>query len=124
MAAWFSEKFRAWTDCGGYLESVLSLDTLLTDISLYWFSSNLNGSLRLYKENRLDPLVFAPNERLKPPLGVAHFPKELPIPQRIWVERVANVARRSDMPVGGHFAALEQPELLAYEIREFFRPLR
>ncbi|MBY3246203.1 epoxide hydrolase [Rhizobium laguerreae] len=124
LAAWISEKFRAWTDCDGDLESVLSLDTILTDISLYWFSGNLNASLRLYKENRLDPLIFALNERLTPPLGIAHFPKELPIPPRPWVERVAKVTRWSDMPRGGHFAALEQPDLLAKEIREFFRPLR
>jgi pimeloyl-ACP methyl ester carboxylesterase len=124
LAAWISEKFRAWTDCDGDLEGILSLDTILTDISIYWFGGNLNASLRLYKENRLDPLIFAPNERLTPPLGIAHFPKELPIPPRSWVERVANVTRWSEMPAGGHFAALEQPDLLANEIREFFRPLR
>lgn len=87
LAAWISEKFRAWSDCDGDLESILSLDTILTDIALYWFSDNLNASLRLYKENRLDPLIFAPNERLTPPLGIAHFPKELPIQPRSWVER-------------------------------------
>lgn len=124
LAAWISEKFRAWTDCDGDLESILSFDVILTDISIYWFSGNLNASLRLYKENRQDPLTFEAGERLKPPVGVANFPKELPIPPRSLVERVANVTRWSDMPAGGHFAALEQPDLLANEIREFFRPLR
>lgn len=124
LAAWIIEKFQAWSDCGGDLGSILSLDTILTDISLYWFSNNLNASLRLYKENRLDPLTFAPGERIKPPVGMAHFPLELPIPPRSWVERVATVTRWSEMPAGGHFAALEQPQLLAEEIRAFFRPLR
>lgn len=119
LAAWISEQFRAWTDCDGDLEGILSLDTILTDISIYWFSGNLDASLRLYKENRLDPLVFAPNERPTPPLGIAHFPKELPIPPRSWVERVANVTRWSEMSAGGHFAALEQPDLLANETGSF-----
>lgn len=124
LAAWIIEKFQAWSDCGGDLESILSLDTILTDVSLHWFSNNLNASLRLYKENRLDPLTFAPGERIKPPVGMAHFPLELPVPPRSWVERVATVTRWSEMPAGGHFAALEQPQRLAEEIRAFFRPLR
>ncbi len=124
LAAWIIEKFQAWSDCNGDLESILSLDTILTDISLYWFGNNLNASLRLYKENRLDPLAFAPGERLTPPVGMAHFPKELPVPPRSWVERVATVTRWSEMSAGGHFAALEQPQLLAEEIRSFFRPIR
>lgn len=124
LAAWIIEKVQAWSDCGGDLKSILSFDTILTDISLYWFSNNLNASLRLYKENRLDPLAFSPCERLTPPVGMAHFPKELPVPPRSWLERVATVTRWSEMPAGGHFAALEQPQLLAEEIRAFFRPLR
>jgi pimeloyl-ACP methyl ester carboxylesterase len=96
----------------------------LTDISLYWFGDDINGSLRLYKENRLAPLTFNPGERVAPPLGVALFPRELPMPPRSWVERVFNVRRWTVMPRGGHFAALEQPELLAEDIRAFFRPLR
>ena len=59
-----------------------------------------------------------------PPLGVAVFPKELPMPPRSWMERVFNVERWTTMTVGGHFAALEQPDLLAEEVRAFFRPLR
>ncbi len=124
LAAWIAEKFRSWTDCDGDLERVVSMDTLLTDISLYWFGGSLNASLRLYKQNRLRPLVFAPGERIIPPLGMALFPHELPMPPRSWVERVFDVRRWTQMSAGGHFAALEQPELLAGEIRAFFRPLR
>jgi pimeloyl-ACP methyl ester carboxylesterase len=124
LAAWIVEKFRSWSDCDGDIQRVFSLDTLLTDISIYWFSDSLSASLRLYKENRLRPLSFDLDERVTPPFGVALFPRELPMPPRSWVERVLDVARWTEMPAGGHFAALEQPELLASEIRTFFRPLR
>lgn len=124
LAAWIAEKVRSWSDCNGDIESVMSLDTLLTDISLYWFSDSLTASLRLYKENRLCPLTFAVGERIVPPLGVALFPRELPMPPRAWVERVFDVRRWTPMAMGGHFAALEQRELLAEDIRAFFRPLR
>ena len=63
-------------------------------------------------------------ERVLPPLGLAHFPQELPMPPRSWVERVFTVDRWTEMARGGHFAAMEAPELLAGEIRDFFRPLR
>ena len=124
LAAWIVEKFRAWSDCDGDVERCFSLDSLLTDISLYWFGDSLTASLRLYKENRLRPLAFDPGERVTPPLGVALFPREIAMPPRSWVERVLDVRRWTHMPDGGHFAALEQPELLAADIRAFFRPLR
>jgi pimeloyl-ACP methyl ester carboxylesterase len=80
--------------------------------------------LRLYKDNRQNPLIFEAGERVETPLGVAVFPKELPMPPRSWVERVFDVQRWEHMVRGGHFAALEQPEILADEIRAFFKPLR
>jgi pimeloyl-ACP methyl ester carboxylesterase len=124
LAAWVAEKFQSWSDCNGDVESVIQMDTLLTDISIYWFSDSLTSSLRLYKENRLRPLIFKPGERIIPPLGVALFPRELPTAPRSWVERAFNVERWSSLRAGGHFAALEQPRLLAEEIRAFFRLLR
>ncbi len=124
LAAWIAEKFRAWSDCDGEVERAIPMDVLLTDLSLYWFGGRLDASLRLYKENRLAPLWFAPGERVTPPFGVALFPRELPMPPRSWVERVCDVRRWTPMPRGGHFAALEQPESLVDDIRAFFRPLR
>jgi pimeloyl-ACP methyl ester carboxylesterase len=124
LAAWIVEKFRGWSDCDGDVEQVFALDALLTDISLYWFSDSIAASLRLYRENRLDPLVFGSTERVAPPLGVALFPHELPMPPRSWIERVFDVHRWTVMPRGGHFAALEQPHRLVEDIRSFFRPLR
>ena len=124
LAAWIAEKFRTWSDCDGEVERVFTLDQLLTDISIYWFSGNVASTLRIYKENRSEPLKFNERERVEPALGMALFPAELPTPPRPWVERVFDVTRWTPMPKGGHFAAMEQPQLLAEEIRAFFRPLR
>ena len=124
LAGWIVEKFRAWSDCDGDVETVFSFDAMLTDIELYWFSGTVDASVRIYKENRLDPLHFKVGERVRSPLGVALFPRELPMPPRSWVERCHTVMRWTEMPKGGHFAAMEQPLLLAEDIRAFFRPLR
>lgn len=124
LAAWIVEKFRAWSDYGGNVERAFTMDTLLTNISIYWFTSTIGSSIRLYRESGRRPLRFAAGEHVSPPWGVAAFPHELPMPPCAWVERVYNVARWPPMPRGGHFAAMEAPELLAEEIRAFFRPLR
>jgi pimeloyl-ACP methyl ester carboxylesterase len=119
LAAWIGEKFHAWAED---FESTIPIDTLLTNLSLYWFTQTIGSSMRMYVEGRAQPLVL--QERVRPPLGVAVFPAEIPLPPRSWVERCFDVQRWTHMAAGGHFAALEQPELLAEEIRAFFRPLR
>jgi pimeloyl-ACP methyl ester carboxylesterase len=123
LAAWIVEKLRGWSDCDGNVENVFTLDDILRKISIFWFTGTIGSSMRFYRENRLRPNHFAPGERVLPPLGVALFPAE-PMPPRAWVERVFDVTRWTQMPRGGHFGAQESPELLAKEIREFFRPLR
>ena len=80
--------------------------------------------MRLYVESSKAPLHFAKGERVEVPCGVARFPKEDPMPPRCWAERVYNIQRWTEMPRGGHFAAWEEPELLAQDLREFFRPFR
>ena len=124
LAAWIAEKFRTWSDCNGDVARAIPIDALLANIAVYWFSGNITSSLRIYKENKARPLHFAPGERVLPPVGFAHFPKEILHPPRSYVERVFDVRQWTDMPRGGHFAAMEQPDLLAAEIRRFFRPLR
>lgn len=123
LAAWIVEKIRGWSDCDGDVERAFTLDAILTNISIYWFTGTIGSSMRLYRENRLRPKRFEPDERVLPPLGVAVFPQDV-MPPRTWVERVFNVTRWTTMPRGGHFGAMEAPESLAEEIREFFRPLR
>ena len=124
LAAWLTEKYRAWSDCDGDIERVFDMDRLLTAVSLYWWSGAPEGAIRIYKEGSLDPLVFAPGERVTPPLSVAVFPRELPMPPRSWVERVFDVQRWTAMPAGGHFAAAEQPQALADDIRAAMRTVR
>ncbi|TAL97909.1 MAG: epoxide hydrolase [Paraburkholderia sp.] len=124
LAAWIVEKFRAWSDCNGDIESVFSKDELLTNLSLYWYTQTIASSMRFYWEMRLKPLRFAHGERVRPPLGFARFPREISRPPQSWIERVFDLKQWADMPRGGHFAAMEQPALLAEEIRRFFRPLR
>jgi pimeloyl-ACP methyl ester carboxylesterase len=124
LAAWLIDKFRMIADCDGEIESAISLDRLLTNVSVYWFSETITSAIRLYKEARSQPLKFATGERILPPLGFAAFPGEVAVPPREWVERVYNLQRWTEMKRGGHFAAMEQPRALAEDIREFFRPYR
>jgi pimeloyl-ACP methyl ester carboxylesterase len=124
LAAWIVEKFRGWSDCGGEPERIFSKDELLTNIMIYWLSETMSSSTRLYWEAREQPLRLSPSNRVTPPVAVAVFPKEIPMPPRALAERGYNITRWTVMPEGGHFAAMEQPALLAQDLREFFRPLR
>ena len=124
LAAWIVEKFRTWSDCNGELGSIFTRDELLTDVMIYWVTETLNSSVRLYYESREQPLQLSPANRVEVPVAVAVFPKEIPMPPRALAERGYNIRRWTLMPRGGHFAAMEQPGLLAQDIREFFRPLR
>ncbi len=124
LAAWIVEKFRSWSDCDGNVLDVFSIDTLLTEVSLYWFSGSLDASFRLYKESRTHPLSFEKGQRILPPVAISHFAKELPQPPRSWVERVYNVVQWSEHAAGGHFAAMEKPSELVADIRSHFRGLK
>jgi pimeloyl-ACP methyl ester carboxylesterase len=124
LAAWIIEKFRTWSDCGGDVERVFSRDELLTNVMLYWVTETIHSSARLYYESRQQPLSLSRGNRVEPPVAVALFPKELPSPPRSLAERGMNIVRWTEMPKGGHFAAMEQPELLAEDVRAFFRELR
>ena len=124
LAAWIIEKFRTWSDCAGDVESVFTRDQLLTNIMLYWVTQTAPSSARLYYESRQRPLSLSRSNRVEPPVAVAVFPKEIAMPPRALAERGLNIRRWTEMPKGGHFAAMEQPELLAKDLREFFRPLR
>ncbi|QHA82472.1 alpha/beta fold hydrolase [Pseudomonas mediterranea] len=120
LLAWMGEKLLAWCDT----DPAIDRDWLLTNVTLYWLTNCIGSSFRQYVEGSKRPLQFNSGERIKPAVGVALFPKELPMPPRSWVERCCTVERWTTMPRGGHFAALEQPALLAADIRAFFRALR
>lgn len=124
LAAWVVEMFRNWSDCGGDVLKRFSFDELLTNVMIYWATETFHSSCRIYYENRLAPLHFAPGERVEVATAIARFPLEAPFPPRSWVERGYRVTRWTEFPRGGHFAAMEEPELLAHDIQEFFRPLR
>ncbi len=125
LAAWIIEKFRAWSDCGGDLESVFSKDQLLANIALYWFTGAIGSSFWPYYARMHGPWHVPPGATVDVPAGFAAFPREILRPPRSLAARVYTDLRRwTAMPKGGHFAAMEQPEALAGEIRAFFRPLR
>ncbi len=124
LAAWILEKFREWSDCDGDLYNRFSRDELLANVTLYWMTETIHSSFRMYFEGRKAPLQFGPADFVQVPCAIAHFPKELLFPPRAWIERGYNIQQWTDMPRGGHFAAAEEPELLAKDIRTFFRRFR
>ncbi len=124
LAAWIVEKFRSWSDCDGDVERRFSKDELLTNIMIYWVTETINSSVRMYYEIGRQSSPLKPGQRIEVPAGVAIFPKELVLPPREWAERSLRVLRWTEMPRGGHFAAMEEPELLVEDTRAFFRPFR
>ena len=124
LAAWIVEKFRTWTDCKGEIETRITKDELLTDIMIYWVTNTINSSFYLYHQLLHAPWRMEPGEKITVPAAFASFPREIFRPPREWMERVFNITRWTEMPSGGHFAALEEPERLAEDIRAAFRDLR
>jgi len=124
LAAWIMEKFRAWSDCGGDPERIFSKDELLTNIMLYWVSGAIGSSFWPYYARLHSRWPIPEGAFVGVPTGYAEFPREMLHPPRSVAEKVYNIQRWTKMDKGGHFAALEQPEALARDVREFFRPLR
>lgn len=123
LAAWIGEKFRAWSDCGGDVESVFGKDELLANISLYWFTGCIGASFWPYYARMHGPWPIG--GKIDVPTGYCEFPREILRPPRSLAERVyTDIRRWSVMSRGGHFAAMEQPQALAQEMRAFFAPLR
>ena len=123
LAAWIIEKFRSWSDCDGDVERSFTKDELLTNVTIYWTTETINSSFRIYYETQHNPPEHA-GEYIGVPTGVAIFPEDLVPAPREFAERFFEVRRWTEMPRGGHFAAMEEPELLAEDLRAFFRPLR
>jgi len=124
LAAWMVEKYRTWSDCNGDVEARYTKDELLTIVTLYWVTQTISSSTRMYLENQRTLWVMGRDDKVPAPAGMAMFPQEIARPPREWGERSYNILRWEEMPRGGHFAALEEPELLAQEVRAFFRQFR
>ena len=125
LAAWIAEKFRTWSDCDGVPENAISRDRMLADIALYWFTGAIGSSFWPYYGRLHTPWPVSPKNPITVPTGYAAFPKEIVRPPRSLASKAyTDIRRWTEMKKGGHFAAMEQPEALAHEIREFFRPLR
>lgn len=125
LAAWLTEKFHSWTDCRGDLDGYLGRDTILTSIMLYWITGAIGSSFWPYYARMHGPWPIPEGERVKVPMAYIEFPKEILRPPRSIAEKMyADIRRWTTVERGGHFAALEQPQTLVREIREFFRPMR
>jgi pimeloyl-ACP methyl ester carboxylesterase len=125
LAGWIVEKFRTWSDCDGDPENAIARDRMLANITLYWATGSIGSSFWPYYARLHEPWPIADGATIAVPLGYAEFPTEILRPPRSLAERLfPDIRRWTPMAKGGHFAALEQPERLAHEIREFFRPLR
>lgn len=131
LAAWIVEKFRRWSDCNGDVESRFTKDELLANIMVYWVTGTINTSFAPYHDITHAGAATWMKQKAKEwtgssdvPAAFAMFPKDLSQPPREWAERFFNVQQWTEMPSGGHFAALEEPERLVEDIRRFFRSRR
>ncbi|MBE8470176.1 epoxide hydrolase family protein [Streptomyces justiciae] len=124
--AWIVEKFQEWTDSERYPEEAVDRDRLLTNVMLYWLTGTAGSAARIYYENARSQAGRAarPTEPSTVPTAVAVFPAEISIPLRRNAERTDTIVRWTELDRGGHFAALEEPELLVEDVRAFFRQLR
>ena len=116
LAAWIVDKFRAWSDCNGDVESAFTKDELLTNITLYWATATINSSFDFYADvanagamTWIVELLKKWTGSSKVPAGFARFPHDIHPPPREWAERFFNVQRWTQMPRGGHFGAMEEP---------------
>jgi epoxide hydrolase len=128
LCAWIVEKFWAWTDCDGQLDNVLTRDEVLDNLMLYWLPRTGASAARLYWQSsrQVRQWISGPtDDTVAVPAGCSIFPKELQRPSRRWAaKRFLDIRYWNEPERGGHFAAFEQPELFAEEVRAFFRLVR
>src|SRR5438477_1982860 len=131
LASWIVEKLRAWSDCNGEVESRFSKDEILTQVMIYWTTESIGTSFLPYYDYANASALTWVKEGMKNwigsskvPAAFALFPKDISQPPREWAGRYFNVQRWTEMARGGHFAAMEEPELLAADIRTWFQRFR
>jgi pimeloyl-ACP methyl ester carboxylesterase len=123
-AAWMLEKFHSWSDCGGDLDAAFTKDDLITNVMLYVATRRADSALWFYRGFLLEGGGHThPVDAVDVPTAVAVFPRDMlnGRPPRSWIERDYRLSRWTEMPRGGHFACLEQPELFVDDVRAFFR---
>ena len=122
LCAWILEKRRTWSDCDGDVEKRFTKDELLTTMMLYWVTQSFGTSARYYYECAHNP--WKPSHDRSPvveaPTGISVFTKDVILMPRRWAEGYFNLKRWTVMPSGGHFAPMEEPQLLVEDIRSFF----
>ncbi|NBU67488.1 MAG: epoxide hydrolase [Betaproteobacteria bacterium] len=124
LAAWIAEKFAAWSDCNGNPESVIPMDRMLANISFYWFTESIGASFWPYYARLHSPWFIPKGEGITVATGYCQFPREILKPPRSLAARTyQNIVRWHEADRGGHFAALEQTDVLAQEIRFTFDAL-
>jgi pimeloyl-ACP methyl ester carboxylesterase len=124
LAGWIVEKFHHWTHHpDGDLETAVTRDQLLANLTLYWVTGTINSSTRLYFESQKSGR-FPPFDRVEVPTGCAIFPGEIVRMPEAWARNLYNVTRFTRYDRGGHFAAMEEPDLFVDEVRAFFRTVR
>ena len=120
LAAWLVEKYLRWSDSAGDVESRFTKDQLCDHLTLYWATGTIGSSMRLYAAEARDRWRLGRGERITVPAAAADFPGEMVRPPREWAERIFEDLRSwTEMPRGGHFAAHEEPELLADDVIGF-----
>ncbi|NKE62703.1 epoxide hydrolase [Lentzea sp. PSKA42] len=120
--AWIMEKFWEWTDSATAPEDAVSRDRLLTNAMIYWLTGTAGPSAQIYREYVEELQTGSSSEPIEVPVGVAVFPHDLFVPVRRLAERdLPTIAHWTEFDRGGHFAALEQPELFVGDVRAFFR---
>jgi len=126
LGAWIVEKFRAWSDCDGDIETVFTKDQLLDNVMLYWVTGTATSSVRYYYEftDALQHGRLPLGARTEIPTGYTRYPKEILRTSRRWAERDHHLVHFADQPRGGHFAAMEQPALFVDDVRACFRHVR
>ncbi|MEI5103750.1 epoxide hydrolase [Streptomyces sp. PmtG] len=122
--AWITEKFKEWTDCDERPEEAVDRDRMLTNVMLYWLTGTAGSSARLYYERAHADYWGAPPEHSTTPTALAVFPRDNFLPLRHIADRTNTITQWTEYDRGGHFAAMEQPELLVGDIRKFFAGLR
>ncbi|HET8735162.1 MAG TPA: epoxide hydrolase [Pricia sp.] len=121
LCAWIVEKMLSWADYKDDIETAFTKDELLANVTLYWLTETIHSSIRLYGENSKYPIKLGKNDFITAPLGIARFQYEAPFPPRCFVERgFKNILHWANYSSGGHFAALEKPQELANDIKDFF----